>query len=170
MNPFNPNNPNPNNANPNNPNANNPNFFSSPAYTPTMDPSWGSPPFTFSGFQQSPNAFNQMSQLQQLQEYQALQQFMQRNSVQLDQFQSQPPTSQPQPSVELDDDDEVVPESPPKELKRKKKTYSHKKNVSAYYARAEDFRIMRLDLDSVPKDEREVYRRMKEEVKKKWTS
>ncbi|KAJ0901359.1 putative No apical meristem-associated domain-containing protein [Helianthus annuus] len=48
--------------------------------------------------------------------------------------------------------------------------YSHKKNVSADYARAEDFRIMRLDLDSVPEDEREVYRRMKEEVKKKWTS
>ncbi|XP_021995098.1 glutathione S-transferase T3-like [Helianthus annuus] len=50
------------------------------------------------------------------------------------------------------------------------KKYSHKKNVSADYARAEDFRIMRLDLDSVPEDEREVYRRMKEEVKKKWTS
>ncbi|XP_022027068.2 glutathione S-transferase T3-like [Helianthus annuus] len=48
--------------------------------------------------------------------------------------------------------------------------YSHKKNVSSDYARAEDFRIMRLDLDSVPEDEREVYRRMKEEVKKKWTS
>ncbi|XP_022040688.1 glutathione S-transferase T3-like [Helianthus annuus] len=86
-----------------------------------MDSSWGSPPFTFSGFQQSPNAFNQMSQLQQMQQYQAFQQFMQRGSLQLDQFQSQPPTSQPQPSVHLDDDDEVVPESPPKELKRKKK-------------------------------------------------
>ncbi|XP_021979944.1 glutathione S-transferase T3-like [Helianthus annuus] len=62
-----------------------------------------------------------MSQLQQLQQFQALQQFMQRNSVQLDQFQSQPPTSQPQPSIQLDDDDdEVVPESPPKELNRKK--------------------------------------------------
>ncbi|KAJ0865607.1 hypothetical protein HanRHA438_Chr12g0542301 [Helianthus annuus] len=115
MNPFNPNDP-----NPNNPNPNNPNFFSSPAYTPTMDSSWGSPPFTFSGFQQSPNAFNQMSQLQQTQQYQAFQQFMQRGSLQLDQFQSQPPTSQPQSSVHLDDDDEVVPESPPKELKRKK--------------------------------------------------
>ncbi|XP_022008319.1 uncharacterized protein LOC110907680 [Helianthus annuus] len=63
-----------------------------------------------------------MSQLQQMQQYQALQQFMQRSSVQLDQFQSQPPTSQPQPSVQLDDDDEVVPESPHKELKRKKNT------------------------------------------------
>ncbi|KAJ0611804.1 putative glutathione transferase [Helianthus annuus] len=62
-----------------------------------------------------------MSQLQHMQQYQALQQFMQCNSVQLDQFQSQPPTSQLQPSVQLDDDDEVVPESPPKELKRKKK-------------------------------------------------
>ncbi|KAJ0881242.1 hypothetical protein HanRHA438_Chr10g0472211 [Helianthus annuus] len=41
MNPFNPNNPNPNNPNPNNPNPNQPIFFSSPAYTPTMDPSWG---------------------------------------------------------------------------------------------------------------------------------
>ncbi|XP_021971700.1 uncharacterized protein LOC110866861 [Helianthus annuus] len=48
--------------------------------------------------------------------------------------------------------------------------YSHKKTVSADYARAEDFRIIRLDLDSVPEDEREVYRRMKEEVKKKLTS
>ncbi|XP_021979916.1 uncharacterized protein LOC110876041 [Helianthus annuus] len=48
--------------------------------------------------------------------------------------------------------------------------YTHKKTVSSDYARAEDFRIMRLDLDSVPEDEREVYRRMKEEVKKKWTS
>ncbi|XP_035840357.1 uncharacterized protein LOC110914215 [Helianthus annuus] len=48
--------------------------------------------------------------------------------------------------------------------------YTHKKTVSADYARAEDFRIMRLDLESVPEDEREVYRRMKEEVKKKWTS
>ncbi|XP_021980541.2 glutathione S-transferase T2-like [Helianthus annuus] len=85
-----------------------------------MDPSWGSSQFTFSGFQQSPNAFSQMSQLQRMQQYQALQQFMQRGSVQLDQFQSQPPTSQPQPSVQLDNDDEVVPESPPKELKRKK--------------------------------------------------
>ncbi|XP_021980433.1 uncharacterized protein LOC110876574 [Helianthus annuus] len=41
--------------------------------------------------------------------------------------------------------------------------YTHKKTVSADYARAEDFRIMRLDFDSVPEDEREVYRRMKEE-------
>ncbi|XP_021971734.1 uncharacterized protein LOC110866899 [Helianthus annuus] len=41
--------------------------------------------------------------------------------------------------------------------------YTHKKTVSADYARVEDFRIMRLDLDSVPEDEREVYRRMKEE-------
>ncbi|KAM0026678.1 putative glutathione transferase [Helianthus debilis subsp. tardiflorus] len=48
--------------------------------------------------------------------------------------------------------------------------YSHKKNVSADYARAEDFRIMRLELDWVPEVECEVYRRMKEEVKKKWTS
>ncbi|XP_022003178.2 uncharacterized protein LOC110900602 [Helianthus annuus] len=48
--------------------------------------------------------------------------------------------------------------------------YTHKKTVSADYARAEDFRIMRLDLDSVPEDEREVYRRIKEEVEKKWTS
>ncbi|MFS7961075.1 hypothetical protein Hanom_Chr08g00710501 [Helianthus anomalus] len=112
MNPFNP-----NNFNPNNPNPNNPNFFSSPAYTPTMDPSRGSPPFAFSGFQQSPNAFSQMSQVQQMQQYQTLQQFMQHNSLQLDQFQSQPLTSQPQPSVQ-----------------------------------------------------REMYRRMKEEVKKKWTS
>ncbi|MFS7936083.1 hypothetical protein Hanom_Chr05g00411251 [Helianthus anomalus] len=45
--------------------------------------------------------------------------------------------------------------------------YTHKKTVSADYARAEDFRIIRLDLDSVSEDEREVYRRMKEEVKKK---
>ncbi|XP_022030560.1 uncharacterized protein LOC110931475 [Helianthus annuus] len=84
-----------------------------------MDPSWVSPQFTFSGFQQSPNAFKQMSQVQQMQQYQALQQFMQHNSF--EQFQSQPPTSQPQPPVQLDDDDEdVVPKSPPKELKRKK--------------------------------------------------
>ncbi|KAF5795099.1 putative glutathione transferase [Helianthus annuus] len=41
---------------------------------------------------------------------------MQRGSTQLDQFQSQPPTSQPQPSIQLDDD------APPKELKRKKNT------------------------------------------------
>ncbi|XP_035838041.1 uncharacterized protein LOC118485729 [Helianthus annuus] len=108
-----------------------------------MDPSWGSPQFSFSGFQQSPNAFSQMSQLQQMQQYQALQQFMQRGSVQLDQFQSQPPTSQPQPSVQLDDDDEVVPESPPKELKRKKRgrrlkpnpTPQKKKNGSRAKAR-----------------------------------
>ncbi|KAM0045125.1 hypothetical protein Hdeb2414_s0009g00300491 [Helianthus debilis subsp. tardiflorus] len=114
---FNPNNPNPNNPNPNNPNPNQPNFFSTPAYTPAMDPSWVSPQFTFSGFQQSPNAFKQMSQVQQMQQYQALQQIMQRNSF--EQFQSQPPTSE---SVQLDDDDgEVVPESPPQELKRKKK-------------------------------------------------
>ncbi|KAJ0624635.1 hypothetical protein HanIR_Chr01g0045181 [Helianthus annuus] len=66
----------------------------------------------------------------------------------------------------------MMKSSPNRHLKNSsaKKTYSHKKNVSADYARAEDFRIMRLDLDSVPKDEREVYRRMKEEVKKKWTS
>ncbi|KAF5753590.1 putative No apical meristem-associated domain-containing protein [Helianthus annuus] len=55
-----------------------------------------------------------------------------------------------------------------KELMAEK--YSYKKNLSADYARAVDFRIMRLDLNSVPEDEREVYRRMKEEVKKKWTS
>ncbi|XP_035845242.1 glutathione S-transferase T3-like [Helianthus annuus] len=55
-----------------------------------------------------------------------------------------------------------------KELAAEK--YSYKKTLSADYARAEDFRIIRLDLNSVPEDEREVYRRMKEEVKKKWTS
>ncbi|XP_021980404.1 uncharacterized protein LOC110876542 [Helianthus annuus] len=55
-----------------------------------------------------------------------------------------------------------------KELTAEK--YSYKKTLSADYTRAEDFRIMRLDLDSVPEDEREVYRRMKEEVKEKWTS
>ena len=109
MNPFNPNNP-----NPNNPNPNQPNFFSTPAYTPTMDPSWGASQFPFSGFQQTPNAFSQMSQLQQIQQYQALQQIMQRNTFEQLQSQSQPP-------VQLDDDDEeVVPESPPQELKRKK--------------------------------------------------
>ncbi|MFS7980601.1 hypothetical protein Hanom_Chr10g00941311 [Helianthus anomalus] len=59
-----------------------------------------------------------MSQVQQMQQYQALQQIMQRNSF--EQFQSQPPTSQPQPPVLLDDDEDVVPESPPQELKRKK--------------------------------------------------
>ncbi|KAF5794243.1 hypothetical protein HanXRQr2_Chr08g0325921 [Helianthus annuus] len=91
MNPFNPNNPNPNNPNPNNPNPNQPNFFSSPAYTPTMDPSWGASPFPFSGFQQTPNAFSQMSQLQQVQQYQALQQIMQRNTFEQLQSQSQPP-------------------------------------------------------------------------------
>ncbi|MFS8014960.1 hypothetical protein Hanom_Chr15g01350801 [Helianthus anomalus] len=32
--------------------------------------------------------------------------------------------------------------------------YTHKKTVSADYARAEDFRIMRLDLDSVPENAR----------------
>ncbi|XP_021975323.1 uncharacterized protein LOC110870451 [Helianthus annuus] len=48
--------------------------------------------------------------------------------------------------------------------------YTHKKTVSADQARAEGFRIMRLDLDSVPEEERVVYRRMKEEVMKKWTS
>ncbi|MFS7912330.1 hypothetical protein Hanom_Chr02g00128721 [Helianthus anomalus] len=115
MNPFNPNNPNPNNPNPNNPNPNQPNFFSSPAYTPTMDPSWGASQFPFSGFQQTPNAFSQMSQLQQVQQYQALQQIMQRNTFEQLQSQSQPP-------VQLEDDDEeVVPESPPQELTRKKK-------------------------------------------------
>ncbi|XP_021971615.1 uncharacterized protein LOC110866775 [Helianthus annuus] len=41
--------------------------------------------------------------------------------------------------------------------------YSYKKTLLADYARAEDFRIMRLDLDSVPEDECEVYWRMKEE-------
>ncbi|KAM0063183.1 hypothetical protein Hdeb2414_s0003g00088091 [Helianthus debilis subsp. tardiflorus] len=126
MNPFNPNNPNPNNPNPNNPNPNQPNFFSTPAYTPTMDPSWGASQFPFSGFQQTPNAFSQMSQLQQMQQYQALQQIMQRNTF--EQLQSQPPTSQPQPLVQLDDDDEeVVPESPPQELKRKKNNGKGKK-------------------------------------------
>ncbi|XP_035845308.1 glutathione S-transferase T3-like [Helianthus annuus] len=55
-----------------------------------------------------------------------------------------------------------------KELTTEK--YSYMKNLSADHARAEDFRIMRLDLDSVPEDEREVYRRMKEKVKKKWAS
>ncbi|MFS7942772.1 hypothetical protein Hanom_Chr06g00492361 [Helianthus anomalus] len=108
MNPFNPNNPNPNNTNPNNPNPNQPNFFSSPAYTPTMDPSWGASQFPFSGFQQTPNAFSQMSQLQQVQQYQALQQIMQRNTFEQLQSQSQPP-------VRLEDDDEeVVPESSPR--------------------------------------------------------
>ncbi|MFS7989723.1 hypothetical protein Hanom_Chr11g01050231 [Helianthus anomalus] len=112
MNPFNPNNPNPNNPNPNNPNPNQPNFFSSPAYTPTMDPSWGASQFPFSGFQQTPNAFSQMSQLQQVQQYQALQQIMQRNTFEQLQSQSQPP-------VQLEvDDEEVVPESPPQELTR----------------------------------------------------
>ncbi|XP_022020135.1 glutathione S-transferase T3-like [Helianthus annuus] len=62
-----------------------------------------------------------MSQLQQMQHYQALQQMVQRNSFEsLAQFQSQPPTSQPQPPVQLDNDEEVVPESPPQDLKRKK--------------------------------------------------
>ncbi|KAJ0908602.1 hypothetical protein HanRHA438_Chr07g0312261 [Helianthus annuus] len=86
-----------------------------------MDPSWGALQFPFSGFQQTPNAFSQMSQLQQMQQYQALQQIMQRNTF--EQLQSQPPTSQPQPPVQLDDDDdeEGVPESPPQELNRKKK-------------------------------------------------
>ncbi|KAF5813108.1 hypothetical protein HanXRQr2_Chr03g0094391 [Helianthus annuus] len=126
MNPFNPNNPNPNNPNPNNPNPNQPNLFSTPAYTPTMDPSWVSLQFTFSGFQQSPNAFKQMSQVQQMQQYQALQQM-----------------------------DELITEFRSfKELAAEK--YSHKKTVSADYARAEDFRIMRLDLNSVPEDEREL--------------
>ncbi|MFS8007306.1 hypothetical protein Hanom_Chr14g01259471 [Helianthus anomalus] len=111
MNPFNPNNPNPNQ----------PNFFSTHAYTPNVDPSWVSPQFTFSGFQQSPNAFKQKSQVQQMQQYQALQQIMQRNSFEsLAQFQSQPPTSQVQPPIPLDDDEEVISESPPQELKRKK--------------------------------------------------
>ncbi|MFS7997233.1 putative glutathione transferase transcription factor MYB family [Helianthus anomalus] len=100
MNPFNPNNPNPNNPNPN--------FFSSPAYTPTMDPSWGTSQFPFSGFQQTPNAFSQMSQLQ-------------RNTF--EQLQSQS-----QPLVQLEDDDEeVVPESPPQELTRKKNKGKGKK-------------------------------------------
>ncbi|MFS7989410.1 putative glutathione transferase transcription factor MYB family [Helianthus anomalus] len=121
MNPFNPNNPNPNNPNPNNPNPNQPNFFSSPAYTPTMDPSWGASQFPFSGFQQTPNAFSQMSQLQQVQQYQALQQIMQRNTFEQLQSQSQPP-------VQLEDDDEeVVPESPPQELTRKKNKGKGKK-------------------------------------------
>ncbi|KAJ0470813.1 hypothetical protein HanIR_Chr14g0722811 [Helianthus annuus] len=121
MNPFNPNNPNPNNPNPNNPIPNQANFFSSPAYTPTMDPSWRASQFPFSGFQQTPNAFSQMSQLQQMQQYQALQQIMQRNTF--EQLQSQP-----QPPVQLDDDDEeVVPESPPQELTRKKNKGKGKK-------------------------------------------
>ncbi|KAF5760262.1 hypothetical protein HanXRQr2_Chr16g0751381 [Helianthus annuus] len=80
-----------------------------------MDPSWGASQFPFSGFQQTPNAFSQMSQLQQVQQYQALQQIMQRNTFEQLQSQSQPP-------VQLEDDDEeVVPESPPQELTRKKK-------------------------------------------------
>ncbi|MFS7931418.1 hypothetical protein Hanom_Chr10g00890531 [Helianthus anomalus] len=86
MNPFNPNNP--------NLNLNQANFFSTPGYTPTIDSSWVSPQFTFSGFQQSPNAFKQMSQLQQIQQIQALQQIMLRNSFESQaQFESQPPTS-----------------------------------------------------------------------------
>ncbi|XP_021984862.1 uncharacterized protein LOC110880698 [Helianthus annuus] len=91
-----------------------------------MDPSWGAPQFPFSGIQQTPNAFSQMSQLQQMQQYQAVQQIMQRNTF--EQLQSQPPTSQPQSPVQLDDDDEeVVPESPPQELKRKKNKGKGKK-------------------------------------------
>ncbi|KAJ0480832.1 hypothetical protein HanIR_Chr13g0636081 [Helianthus annuus] len=62
-----------------------------------------------------------MSQVQQMQHYQALQQIMQRNLFEsLAQFQSQPLTSQSQPPVPLDDDEEVVPESPTQNLKRKK--------------------------------------------------
>ncbi|MFS7975767.1 hypothetical protein Hanom_Chr10g00884591 [Helianthus anomalus] len=56
-----------------------------------------------------------MSQLQQVQQYQALQQIMQRNTFGQHQSQSQPPVQ-----VEVDDE-EVVPESPPQELTRKKK-------------------------------------------------
>ncbi|XP_022020153.1 uncharacterized protein LOC110920238 [Helianthus annuus] len=83
-----------------------------------MDPSWGASQFPFSGSQQTPNAFSQMSQLQQMQQYQALQQIMQRNTF--EQLQSQP-----QPPVQLDDDDEeVVPESPPQELTRNNQTGS----------------------------------------------
>ncbi|XP_022023810.1 glutathione S-transferase T3-like [Helianthus annuus] len=66
-----------------------------------------------------------MSQVQQMQQYQALQQIMQRNSF--EQLQSQPPTSQLQPPVQVDDDDEeVVPESPPQELKHKKNKWKGK--------------------------------------------
>ncbi|MFS7923607.1 hypothetical protein Hanom_Chr03g00262671 [Helianthus anomalus] len=91
MNPFNPNNP--------NPNPNQANFFSTPGYIPTIDPSWVSPQFTFSGFQQSPNAFKQMSQVQQMQHYQALQQMMLCNSFESQaQYESQPP-------VRLDDNE-----------------------------------------------------------------
>ncbi|KAF5783410.1 hypothetical protein HanXRQr2_Chr11g0507601 [Helianthus annuus] len=86
-----------------------------------MDPSWGASQFPFSGFQQTPNAFSQMSQLQQVQQYQALQQIMQRNTFEQLQSQSQPP-------VQLEDDDEeVVPESPPQELTRKKNKGKGKK-------------------------------------------
>ncbi|KAM0047564.1 putative No apical meristem-associated domain-containing protein [Helianthus debilis subsp. tardiflorus] len=88
-----------------------------------MDPSWETSQFPFSGFQQTPNAFSQMSQLQQVQQYQALQQFMQRNTFEQLQSQSQPP-------VQLEDDDEeVVPESPPQEFTRKKNKGKGKKVI-----------------------------------------
>ncbi|KAJ0532967.1 hypothetical protein HanRHA438_Chr09g0385431 [Helianthus annuus] len=128
MDPYNPNNLNPNpNANPNpNPNAN---AFSVPGYYLTMDPSWSSSQFslnTFSGFQQTPNAFSQMSQVQSMQQMKSLQQMMLQNPFN-SQFQSQPqpsPTpveSSPQPQPLEDEVEECVPETQPHSSKWKKR-------------------------------------------------
>ncbi|MFS7980019.1 hypothetical protein Hanom_Chr10g00934491 [Helianthus anomalus] len=106
MDPYNPNNPNPNS-----------NVFSVPGYYPTMDSSWSTSQFSFSGFQQTPNAFGQMNQMQ------SVQQMLMRNLFN-SQFQSQPQPSPPpleSPQPIEDEVKEYVPETQPQTSKRKKR-------------------------------------------------